>query len=492
MTLLRNVVVTNHSLTAFGELLIAEITPVVQLQSSYNINTRLIEARDNGGSSSISNGMFTCSTGASANQSSALLSRSAIKYNAGQGGLNRFTAVFTAGAANSTQWIGIGSAEEGYFFGYNGTSFGILRRSGGLPEVRTLTVSTKSSHNEDITITLDGDADTGVAVTNGADTTVTANEIAAHDFSDLGLGWVVHAVGSKVTFESYNPALKTGTYSLGDSQSSVGTFAQALAGTAPTETFIAQSSWNVDVMDGSGVTGMTLDQTKGNVYQIQYQWLGFGQIQFFIEHDDDGSFDLVHVIKYANANTVPSLNNPTLHLSMTAANTSNTSDIVLQSASMIGGVQGRINQGRLFDAIVVETTGVGTTETPIVSIHNHTVYQSTLNRVEAILEFIGVSFDASSANKPAVVRITLNPTLVAATFSDVSTATSIMSKDTTATSLSGGSVIFAQSLAEGAPLNLDFADKNIKIEPGDTLTLSLEASNGTIDPDVTIGWKELF
>ena len=492
MTRLREVEVSNHRFTAFGELSVAEMTPVVQLQSSYNINTRLIEVRDNGGSSSITNGMFTCSTGASANQSSAILSRSAIKYNAGQGGVNRFTGVFTTGVVNSTQWIGIGSAEEGYFFGYNGTSFGILLRSGGLPEVRTLTVTTKSSTAEDITITLDGDAASDVSVTNGADTTVTANEIAAHDYSDLGLGWVVHAVGSKVTFESYNPALKTGTYSLSSATTAVGSFAQALAGTAPTETIIPQSSWNVDVMDGSGSTGMTLDQTKGNVYQIQYQWLGFGQIQFFIEHDDDGNFDLVHVIKYANANTVPSLNNPTLHLSMTASNTSNDSDIVLQSASMVGGVQGKINQAGVFDAIVVETTGIGTTETPVVSIHNHTVYQGTLNRVEALLEFIGVSFDASSANKPAVVRVTLNPTLVASTFSDVSTATSVMSKDTAATSISGGSVIFAQSLAEGAPLNLDFGEKNIKIEPGDTLTLSLEASNGTIDPDITIGWKELF
>ena len=58
--------------TAFGELLTADLTPVVQIQSSYNINTRVIEARDNKGTSSINDNKFQVSTGAAANQSSTL------------------------------------------------------------------------------------------------------------------------------------------------------------------------------------------------------------------------------------------------------------------------------------------------------------------------------------------------------------------------------------------------------------------------------------
>ena len=62
---------------AFGELLIAELTPVVQLHSAYNINTRIIDERSNNGSASISNNKFQVSTGAVANQSSAVGIRSA-------------------------------------------------------------------------------------------------------------------------------------------------------------------------------------------------------------------------------------------------------------------------------------------------------------------------------------------------------------------------------------------------------------------------------
>ena len=483
--------VSETSKTAFGEVLVAELTPIVQIHSAYNINTRIIEARDNNGASSIVNNKFQVSTGASANQMSSLLSRVAVKYNSGQGGLWRGTALFTTGVANSTQYIGIGTASEGYFFGYNGTAFGILRRQGGSPEVRTLTVTTKSSHIDTITITLDGDADNTVSVTNGADTTITANEIADHDYSDLGQGWSAHSMGANVIFESYNAALQTGTYSLTDATSAIGTFAQTVAGVAPTETVVAQTSWSEDKAAGAE-TLPNLTFTNGNVFQIRYGWLGFDGIQFSIKHPSTLSWILAHKMEYANANTIPSLDNPTLPLCMAVKNTSNTSDIVLQSASMMGGVEGKNIQEGILNAAVVETTNIGTTETPILSIHNHTVYQSKVNRIRVKIDELGVSFDASAANKPAVLRLRLNPTLTGASFSAIDANTSVVRKDTSATAVSGGILFFAQSLAEGAAPIIDLEKRDIILNPGDTITISLEASNGTIDPDVSLGWKELF
>lgn len=476
---------------SFGELIIAEITPIVQLQSSYNINTRVIEERNNKGASSINDSKFKVSTGAVANQSSSLLSIDGIKYNAGQGGLVRFTALFTTGAANSTQYIGIGSAYEGYFFGYNGTTFGILVRDNGSPEVRTLTVTTGSVGVDTITITLDGDADALVPVTGTSDITLTANEIASRDYSDLGQGWTAHSMGANVVFESYNAASQTGTYSLSSANTAVGSFAQSVAGAAPAETVVAQTSWSEDKAAGAGNLP-SIDFTKGNVFQIQYQWLGFGAIAFSLEHPEDGGFHLVHRIEYANANTTPSVRNPTMPLCMIVANTSNTSDIILESSSLMGGIEGKEMGRGIPNASVVETTGIGTTETPILSIHNHTIYQSKINRVVVKPNQLGVSFDASSANKPATVRVRLNPTLTGASFSAVDANASVVRTDVSATAVSGGTVLFALSLAEGAPLIFDVAKRNIQLNPGETITISLEASNGTIDPVVTFGWRELF
>ena len=299
-------------------------------------------------------------------------------------------------------------------------------------------------------------------------------------------------MGPVVIFESYNAAEQTGTYSLADATSAAGTFAQTVAGAAPTETFIAQSSWDSDKFDGTGSSGVTLDPTKGNVYQIRYQWLGFGLISFYIEDPDDGEYHLVHKIEYANANTIPSIDNPTLPVCMAVSNTSNTSDIVLQSSSMMGAIEGKDLEEGIRNNITAEDTGTGTSETPIFSIHNHTVYQSKLNRVRVELTVFTASIDSVTANKPSTIRIRLNPTLTGASFSAVDANTSVVRTDTAATAVSGGDIIFSQIITEGASPIIDFTKIMEKLNPGETVTVSLESSSGNVDSVISMNWKELF
>ena len=54
-----------------------------------------------------------------------------------------------------------------------------------------------------------------------------------------------------------------------------------------TERVIDQSSFNGDPLDGTGISGYTLDLTKDNIYWIDYQWLGAGAVSFgmFINGD---------------------------------------------------------------------------------------------------------------------------------------------------------------------------------------------------------------
>jgi len=60
---------------AFGELLVAEPTPVVQIQFPYNINTDLIEKRENAsGTITESQSMAVIQSGASANSAGHMLS----------------------------------------------------------------------------------------------------------------------------------------------------------------------------------------------------------------------------------------------------------------------------------------------------------------------------------------------------------------------------------------------------------------------------------
>lgn len=42
---------------------------------------------------------------------------------------------------------------------------------------------------------------------------------------------------------------------------------------------VAQASWNLDIMDGSGESGITLDLTKTQIMVIDFEWLGVGRVR---------------------------------------------------------------------------------------------------------------------------------------------------------------------------------------------------------------------
>ena len=269
----------------------------------------------------------------------------------------------------------------------------------------------------------------------------------------------------------------------------MGTFSQGLAGVIATDMVVNQSDWNKDVCDGTGNSGITCDFTKGNVFQIRYQWLGFGAIDFFIENPSTGRLILIHKIEYANANTISSIDNPTLPLYAQAKNTSNTSDIILQVGSMGGFVEGRNNLKGLPNSLSVEKTGIGTTETPVMTIHAHDIYQSTINRVRIKMTNVSISVEGT---KPATIRLRKNATITGGVFTALDSNTSTIHRDTSATIVSGGTIIYSQSIEKIGHAGIDLEKIGIDLIAPEFLTLSIEASAGTLDTVSTLSWQELF
>jgi len=494
---IKDLVASELQKTAFDELSVSQLIPQIQADFSYNINLDIWHKHQNNGTATVDSHRLKLSTGAAANQASQILSRVAVKYNAGQGGLFRATAIFTTGVANSEQLIGIGDVGDGYFFGYNGADFGVLRRIGGHQEVQTLTITTASSDIENITITLDGDAVTDVAVTDSVVISTTANEIAAHDYSDVGTGWEAHSDGDgTVKFVSYDSEAHAGAFTLGGATSAVGTFAEDIAGLAPTDAWAAQTAWSEDVLSGRG-SAFTLDPTKGNVYQIRYQWLGYGAICFFVEDPTNaGDWALAHIIKYANANTLPSVNNPTLPIFFSVKNSSNTSDIVLYSASCMGGTEG-IDGSRAhlhYGVGYSDSTGVGTTEVPILTLHNPVSWQGVPNRKRLHITATGVTIEGT---KPAVARLRLNPALIATSFSSVNSNASVAEWDQAATTLDT-TATGVQLYIGGSPKEGEVAfpiDEDFYVNPGELLTITMHgvggnAGNTSMIPH--INWEEEY
>lgn len=61
---------------------------------------------------------------------------------------------------------------------------------------------------------------------------------------------------------------------------------------------VSQTNWNIDKMDGTGVSGITVDWTKLQIFSLDFEWLGVGRVRMglFI----DGVLFYVH--EFLNAN----------------------------------------------------------------------------------------------------------------------------------------------------------------------------------------------
>jgi hypothetical protein len=88
---------------------------------------------------------------------------------------------------------------------------------------------------------------------------------------------------------------------------------------AVTNTRVAQSAWNVDPMNGTGPSGLTLDISKAQILWMDLEWLGVGTVKmgFVI----DGTFYICHEWNHANLITSTYITTASLPLSCEVTNT---------------------------------------------------------------------------------------------------------------------------------------------------------------------------
>ena len=390
-------------LTSFGEVLVASPVSVGQGDFIYGINPRVWTTGSYSGASvSVSNQLVECSTGTNAVGCAAIKTRRGLKYRAGQGSLMRGTALFDTPVADNKQLIGVGNDECGYYFGYDGTDFGILHRETGTPEVRKVVISS-GANSGDVTVTLNGNVIV-ITVVGGDDVTQTAYQLAKVDYSQVGEGWFADAIGDTVYFSSTRPKSgKSGTYSVAGA-TIAGTFSQVLAGVNATDTFIPTGSFNINKLDGTGPSEMILDPQKGNVYQIGYQYLGFGNAHFSVEDPNTGTFTKVHEIKNANNRTATVLKNPNLSPILLCVNEGNTSVITLKGASMgafVEGIENDLDPSYSRTLSFASQNGNDFLDQPILAIKVNSVF----NDLVCPGEFDILSFNCSNENTSKTLTV---------------------------------------------------------------------------------------
>ena len=159
---------------------------------------------------------------------------------------------------------------------------------------------------------------------------------------------------------------------------------------SPVETVVNQANWNIDPLNGSGPSGLTLDVTKSFIMLIDLQFLGMGRVR--VGFDINGVPYYVHEFLNANNLTVPYMQTATLPIGMllTATTTAAPKTCYFKCASVIseGGAIGDYGN-RQVTPETTATAGSGT-RVPLFSIRPKTTFNSIVNRELFIARFLNV------------------------------------------------------------------------------------------------------
>jgi hypothetical protein len=242
---------------------------------------------------------------------------------------------------------------------------------------------------------------------------------------------------------------------------------------------------------------MKLDTSKGNVFQICFSYLGFGNILFYVYDQRNSVFNRVHTLSFANLNTTPLITNPAVSLWWQRINTGAAgSGGTLSTASGSLFVEGSIERLGAIYGKTSQKNLTNTTETNLITLKNNTSINSITNKSSIILSKVSFgAIDNSATNNANTVRlnIILNTTLGGTpNYTNIDGNDSIAAFDVAGTTVSGGTIIQSFSSTFSAGIQIDFIDQDVTIYPGDTLTFSLTLS-GTGNPTsttVSVNWIE--
>lgn len=473
------------SITAFDEPVSMTLVPRVQVDALYGLDPDEIETFTAGGGSATTNTkktLFVVESGTSAGGFEVLRSRKLLKYRPGQGANCRFTAMFSTPDSACTQRAGFFAQEQALNVGYNGTSFGILRANGGKAAIYTLTLSAAATGAQTATITLNSVTFT-VSLVAG---TTSENAVAIVNRAGGYTGWTVEQVNNTVRFLSNTLGPKAGTFSYSSSGDSTGSMAQSQAGVAQTDSWIPQESFNIDTLNGQGPSGVDIDWQKLNVFQINFRWLGAGEMRFAIENPETGSMIFFHHIHYSNQHEDVSLDNPSFKIGYIAANLSagTATNVSVKGASMLMATEGDVTANKYPTGAVVTTSSLAANQVHnLISLRNQLIFSNKINL--SLIRLKEVSC-ATNGNAPIVLYVFFRPQSFNTNFLWQNAGPSgnpqaVSYSTTTGTfTLANELIIYSDIIATDGSISVDLEDLALQIPPNNIMTLAV-SSTGQIN-----------
>lgn len=221
-----------------------------------------------------------------------------------------------------------------------------------------------------------------------------------------------------------------------------------------TETFISQSQFNVDQVDGTGISKYTLDVASRNLYWIDYAWLGVGVVRFGVV-GQGGVGQLVHVQNHNNGPSYPFLEDGTMPVRIANYNSGGIPSSTCELRSICIDAHSETEQQNIYEHFCdIFNTGSRTitTATPILSARSKMEYHGAKhNHITAYPDTLSVFVSGGNVK----LDIAISGTLTGATWNI--TGSGSLDGDQEATAISNPFVVMTRYVSAGTT-NIDLKE----------------------------------
>jgi hypothetical protein len=259
---------------------------------------------------------------------------------------------------------------------------------------------------------------------------------------------------------------------------------------------INQTAWNLDKLDGTGASGITIDWTKAQIFLIDLEWLGVGRVRFGIVLG--GAIVYVHEVTHVNALSGVYMTSANLPVRAEVENTDTTAAAATMKqicTSVISEGGQEDDRAFLFSAGNGITDIAVTTRRNVLIVRPKLLFNSLTNRGQVVPSEIALVSDEN-----AYYEIVLNGTLGGSPSYTSANDASIAEYDVAGTTVTGGTVVatgfvtVAGNQATGVgnngllgrlPLVLNAAGT-----VADTLSVVVTSFSGTANVSASVTWRE--
>jgi hypothetical protein len=265
------------------------------------------------------------------------------------------------------------------------------------------------------------------------------------------------------------------------------------------ETRVAQSDWNIDPLNGTGPSNLTLDPTKAQILWMDIEWLGLGTVRmgFVI----NGKFIHCHSFHHANIITSTYITTASLPLRYEITNTAATASAstlkqVCSTVLSEGGYELRGLQQAIGTTItsphVLTTAG---TYYPVISLRLKSA------ALDAIVILTALSILAATANANYSWRVVASATTTGGTWTSAGTDSSV-EYNLTGTATTGGRILaqgyFSSTnqstssvdILKEALFKFQLERNGLTTTPYE-LSLVVAASSSTSNVHASMDWEEI-